>query len=118
MTLLDVLTYRGTLVALNGVVLLGSALSLVLVKSAPSILLLASAFGLLAFATTRGHKPLLVSAALANALLLLVSLPFVYFAVVNGIDLASFALLALVLFVIPLLTVFTCWARWPPAAVV
>jgi hypothetical protein len=119
MTVLNLLLYRGTLVALNGLVLL---VILVLLLSGerivplPRILFIAPALAVAAFATARGLKPLLIAAILANVLALAVGLPFLYFAVANNAPLVAFSLMSAMLFVVPLLTIIGCSARWPRRA--
>ena len=124
MKVLDLLTYRGTLIVLNGVILLGILLFLLGAfaqsGSVPRawLLVLAPALGLLAFATRRRYKGLLIAAIVSNILLVLVSLPFMYFAVAEGAPFGMFSLLAVVVFVVPVLTAAACWLRLPRAAAI
>lgn len=118
MTLVDLLTYRGTLILLNGCVLLGAVAVLVATGQVPPLLIAPSLLGALAFATPRRHKLLLALAVAANLLLLLVSLPFTFFSVTSGIGAAWFIVLALATFATPVLTIFACWARWPRRAAI
>ena len=121
MTVLNLLLYRGTLSALNGLVLLAIVALVVSgerIVPLPRILLFAPTVALVALAVRGRYKPLLLAGIVTNAIALVVCLPFLYFAVTNDAPFGAFSLMVAMLFAVPLLTVFGCLARWPRRAAI
>ena len=120
--LFAILTLRATLLVLNGLVLALGILSLVATGTsrglASSSILVAAAYisAFLAFALRSRKSPVMYAVIVLNALMVLLSGPFVFFASRTEVGFGTFALLVLALIAIPVINVANAWLRLSAAA--
>jgi len=114
-----IMTYRGTVFALNAIVLvlaLGSRLISASSGTGSSfqasylLVLLPFALPFPALTLTAARRALLGAMLAANALLFLVVLPFIYFAS-TGADFAMYSLLVAVCVAVPVVNIASAWLR-------
>jgi len=126
--LIDLLTYRWTVVVLNGLSLAMVSVPLLMYPDAPNAGLTAlmvypsPLLGLAAFVTARRPPALLLTALAVNLIFLMIRLPYVLrflphaFTAFN-VFLLAVAMLFVIVFV-PLVTSATCFLRWRQGAVI
>jgi len=115
-----IMTYRGTVFALNAIVLvlaLGSQLITVFSGPVPSfqashlLVLLPFALPFPALTLTTARRAMLGAMLAANTLVFLVVLPFVYFFAASGAGFAAYSLLVAVCVAVPVVNIASAWLR-------